>query len=745
MLNRFIFPAILVAIINAIILGKQWWLISILCFWIIRILFLKERKVFWITCGIGIFAAIFFSIQANKVVVPKKVNDDQVMISGTVLADEISFNGGQYKMLLKTADQKKVMLYGSSSDAQFKQALISNTKTLKVQAKIKYIPMQKTHNFGGFDVEKYYEIQKIYGAAEVIKLAGVSQKPQKTLSDVLHTIRKHSINYFEKLPKYLRFYAETLILGYARVDFYQENIGITTLGLVHLFSISGFQVGLFCNFIRFFLKRLHFFQESTAIIIIVFLPLYFIFSGSLISLIRPIIAAILIESSYLYQNKLTKLDVWSCTLLGGLIFQPLVLLTYGGQLSYLLAFGLVFVEKVGYFKQIFLLNMFTLPVILAHSYQWHFLVLIINFLLLPIFSYGVVPLTIVGTIVFSFFPLLSGCINLLIKWLNQFITTMAELPGLIIFGKISLIFELIILVITAILLTSYKSKKLWIALLFFYGINYFFIHNPFQNLIAFIDVGQGDSTLIKKNNNTTLIDTGGKLNFANYYKNWQKPERKPEAGASYSVIPYLKSLGISSLNNMILTHGDADHIGDLKVVLAEVKVENLFVGLGMESDRNLKKLQRKYHFRINTLKSGSIINSVNLAVLMPNKKGNGKNEDSVVTAGIFGKQSFIFMGDLDKNGEKTIIDNYPNLRANVIKLGHHGSKTSSSSKFIRQLQPQLAIISAGFKNRYGHPHLETIKTLKNNHVNYLITAKEGMIIYHWNMFGNYWQTKLREK
>ncbi|WP_338090190.1 DNA internalization-related competence protein ComEC/Rec2 [Periweissella beninensis] len=730
---------------NVIILDRQWWVTVLLCFWLIRIFLLREKMALIVSVLVLIIASLFFMWQVNisKLATDYACNDKQVNIIGTVLADEITFNGNRYKMILENDKQEKIILFGNINSFESKKVLVSNIKTLKVQARVIFKPIQKTHNDGQFDLIKYYKTQNIVGNADVIELEKVDKISQINLISLLHMLRKVILKYFEKLPKYLRFYAETLIMGYARIDFYQENVGIATLGLVHLFSISGFQVGLFCAFIRFMLKKFYIFQEGIAVILIILLPLYFIFSGSLISLIRPIITAMMVEAKYIYPFKVTRLDVWSCSLLGGVFLEPSVLLTFGGQLSYLLAFGLIYVDKLNYWQQILLLNLLTLPVILSYTYQWHILVLGVNLILLPFFSYIIVPITIFGVVTFPFLPILSTIINQLIKWTNESIKIMAELPGLVVFGKPPVILALMALICTAVLLTQYKSRRIWLSLCTIYAISFGLIHNPMQNLVTFIDVGQGDSAIIKENNKITLIDTGGKLNFNFLKEEWQKPEKQQQAGADYSVIPYLKSLGIAKINQIILTHGDADHIGDLGVILAKFTVNEILVGWGMATDESLLKLQRRYHFKIISVKKDTLIKSNHLAVLMPYKKGSGKNQDSVVTTGNFGNKRFIFMGDLDQDGEKIIMHNYPTLHAQIIKLGHHGSKTSTNESFIRQLKPELAIISAGYKNRYGHPHQETLKTLEDNQVGWVNTAERGMITYKWNMFGDQWHTKLR--
>ena len=141
--------------------------------------------------------------------------------------------------------------------------------------------------------------------------------------------------------------------------------------------------------------------------------------------------------------------------------------------------------------------------------------------------------------------------------------------------------------------------------------------------------------------------------------------------------------------------------------------------------------------------AGNKLSCSKLHVLHPFDRGRGRNEDSMVLVGAFGQLKFMFMGDLDRQGERNVIQRSPDLRVDVLKLGHHGSRTSSDPEFIRQLLPRIGIISAGRQNRYGHPNQETIITLGKNNVKSISTQKYGMIRYRYYGNNYHWQTKLK--
>lgn len=168
----------------------------------------------------------------------------------------------------------------------------------------------------------------------------------------------------------------------------------------------------------------------------------------------------------------------------------------------------------------------------------------------------------------------------------------------------------------------------------------------------------------------------------------------------------------------------------------------------MEQQANFKKkvlpIALKQHTKLTPVTDQSLVADLPLQVVHPFTKGHGANEDSVALYGQFGGTSFLFMGDLDRTGEKAILMKYPNLTVDVLKLGHHGSKTASDPAFIKKLGPRTAIVSAGRMNRYGHPNQETLTTMKQNEVAVVSTQKFGMISYQYDLFNHCkWSTKLK--
>ncbi|WP_230315812.1 ComEC/Rec2 family competence protein [Lactococcus lactis] len=229
----------------------------------------------------------------------------------------------------------------------------------------------------------------------------------------------------------------------------------------------------------------------------------------------------------------------------------------------------------------------------------------------------------------------------------------------------------------------------------------------------------------KFNKETILIDTGGRLALPQ--ESWQKPQS--QTNAEKTLIPYLESVGVSQIDQLILTHTDADHVGDFLNLADKIKIKEIWVSPGELTNNHFVEKLKKANIAIHISKVGDkipIFDSA-LQVLSNGYTGKGDNNDSIVTYGNFYHTKFLFTGDLEQEGEKELLKNYPKLKVDVLKVGHHGSKTSSNSDFIKEINPKLALISVGEKNRYGHPNQETLETLKKNQIRILRTDQKGAL------------------
>ena len=190
-----------------------------------------------------------------------------------------------------------------------------------------------------------------------------------------------------------------------------------------------------------------------------------------------------------------------------------------------------------------------------------------------------------------------------------------------------------------------------------------------------------------------------------------------------TIIPYLKSLGIKKIDYLILTHGDYDHSGEAINIVNNYKVNNIILNCG------------KYNFLekelINILdtkkiKYGSCVNKIDDLLFLQTKDFNNENDNSNVIYTKIGKYTFMFMGDASITTEKEILKKYNLPKIDVLKVGHHGSKTSSSKEFIDTINPKYALISVGINNKFKHPHQEALDNLERSMI--YRTDQDGSII-----------------
>lgn len=281
------------------------------------------------------------------------------------------------------------------------------------------------------------------------------------------------------------------------------------------------------------------------------------------------------------------------------------------------------------------------------------------------------------------------------------------------------------------------DKKMAIFLVSLVVLLFFQIKHPLENEVTVVDIGQGDSIFVRDvKGHTLLIDVGGKVSFSE--KNaWQ--ERLTDSNAERTLIPYLNSRGVGKIDQLVLTHTDTDHMGDMLEVAKHVKIGKVLVSQGSLTKPDfVAKLQAmKTKVRVVTASDVLPIMGSYLQVLYPSQTGDGGNNDSVVLYGNLLGKNFLFTGDLEEEGEQELVATYPNLPVDVLKAGHHGSKGSSSSEFLAHISPQIALISAGQNNRYKHPHQETLERFRAQNMTIYRTDEQGAIRFrglnHWKI------------
>lgn len=234
--------------------------------------------------------------------------------------------------------------------------------------------------------------------------------------------------------------------------------------------------------------------------------------------------------------------------------------------------------------------------------------------------------------------------------------------------------------------------------------------------VHYIDVGQGDSILVQINNKNLLIDAGDK-------------DHKEKLKS------YLKKQGVNKLDYIVATHPHGDHIGGMAEIINNFQVGKFYapkITSSTNAFENMVDALKKKNNKINVAKTGvsfKLDDKVECEMLAPNSsKYDDVNNYSAVIKLTYGNTKFLFTGDAQKLSEKEILLNKSDLSCDVLKVGHHGSSTSTSKEFLEKVKPKIAVISCGKDNDYGHPHKETLTSLKSINSKIYRTDLDGSIL-----------------
>lgn len=675
-----------------------------------------------------------------------QIRPDRVKIDGDYLQleGELSFNGVERQVRADYYfNSEQELLYWQRND-QFLTLIVSGTLER---------PSERT-NLHGFDYRKLLRSRQINQLLTIESIDEVEQgaAPWYDLLSLLASFRKRLLIYCEeRFSETTATYCRILLFGDRNGDSELTDV-FNELGILHLFSLSGMHVLFFFRFFRTSALRTGMLVEHYFWLQLLASFLFAALTGFPVSVLRALFQSNLSEANRRFQLGCSSLDIWSLTLFLATITQPFTLFSLAGQYSYFLSFFILFIPPMlksvpfrilQQFCFSALLSVFTLPLLAVTSYEWQPVGIFLTFLLLPLFEYMLLP-----SLTFLFgasFLVNMNIVELLMEgflqrlnevfyWLgerNSFSVVIGHIPSFLFFSALFLV-----LLLVGSHMKSWRLSSLFLLFVFLFTNQKYLLQ---KGIVAFIDVGQGDSILLQApfHQETILIDTGGRLGFAK--EEWRQ-RKNQKSNAEYTVIPFLKSRGVSRLNKVFITHADADHMGDLLTLSNQIVVEQIYFPKGAEIDSYfaevLRQMVQKGTKAYPILARQRIDSYFRLSVLAPSTQGKGKNNDSLVLHAKIADRSFLFTGDLEAEGEESLRRAYPEIPVDVLKVGHHGSNSSSSKTFIEQIKPAEAIISCGVNNRYGHPHEEVIETLLENSTDIFRTDKNGMIYYEWLPFGS---------
>lgn len=616
----------------------------------------------------------------------KYTKDDKEFI-GIVTKYEVK----EDKITIEIKAKEKLLITYKYQDKEFNNLSYGD----KIKVKGKLITPSKNTNQNTFNYQKYLYYKKIYYLVEATSINKIANN-----NNYLYTIKNTLYQKIDKLKS--SNYIKTLLfcdntLSKEIKESYRIN------GISHLFSVSGMHINFFVSIIYLYLNKITYNKRIKYLITNIFIITYLILFPSS-SLLRSAVMSILYSINYLLKLKIKKIDILLLTLGVSLLINPFIIYDLGYIYSYTITFFLVLssstLKKKNKINKIIYISLLSflvsIPITIYNSYEINIISILLNIILVPIISIIILPLTILTYI----FPILDSILYLFTNTLETISLFISKINiTKIIFPKPSL---LIIVLYYIIFLLSYQNKKYFYLNIILLIIIYIspYLNSNFE--VVMFEVGEADCHLIKYpyNKNTILIDTG-----------------KNEYKIKNEVIPYFKSIGIKKIDYLIITHGDEDHIGGSITLINNFQVKNVVLNKGTFTDlekeliKNLNK--KKIPYQIN-------INKINLSnhtiYLLNNTKYNNENDNSIITYFTYQKYKFLYMGDASITTEDNLLENYNLNNISILKVGHHGSNTSSSKDFISQINPSISLISVGENNIYHHPNKEVINNLSKSRI-----------------------------
>ena len=602
---------------------------------------------------------------------------------------------------------------------------------------------EEARNYKGYNYKQYLKTKKIIGTVELEK----AKILKSSNGSFIHNIQKYikdTIN--GTLTDEEGNLLLAILLG--DKDKLSEDIqeSFKTSNLSHMLAVSGAHVSYIILGLTYVLQNSIIGKKNGKIVCIFFLLVFMAITNFTPSVTRACIMAVLTLFSGIVYRKSDVYTNISVAALITLIFNPYSLLDLGFQLSYGGTIGIIiFIKRiqekksnskvVNYIKQMALVSIYA-NIIIIPIMMYHFNTVSLTFIISNIMASPILGIIVINGFLFIITSItvkpLTRLIAIFIKPILSILIKISQICSKLPFSNILVVTPYMFNVISyyAIILYCIKSKKnnkckiiicLLIVLILINFIIYIF---PQKLRIFFIDVGQGDSTLIiTPDKKTVLVDGGGSDSF--------------DVGEKV-LLPYLLDRRILKVDYVLISHFDTDHCGGILTIMEKVKVKNIIISEQAEHSENyerFKKLMLHKKIRLIEVKKGDKIKIGRYSefkILFPTSRllsENPLNNNSIVAQFNYNNFKMLFTGDIEKLAEQQILKTEKaEIRADILKVAHHGSKTSSIPEFIKAVRPKIALIGVGKNNTFGHPNQQTIKNLENIKCRIYRTDLQGEII-----------------
>lgn len=705
---------------------------------------IKKKKIIIIAICIVTCLLSFLQINNlnNKYNKMYKLDDENIAITGTVCS-QIKETDYKYSVNIELENKLKLTVYidkkGNVSKLEYGNK-ISVTGTYKK-------PTEK-RNYKGYDYMKYLKTKKICGSLMVdgrVKLIKT-----KNINLIFAIINKLSLifkqNLKKLLPKQEAELEQGILLGDTSDIESEIKDDFRECNLSHMLAVSGAHLSYLVLGINTVLSKKAFGIRRRKILSIIFILIFMVIVNMSPSVVRAGISTIIAIFATLIYRKQDTYTTISIALLLTLLNNPFAIFDVGLQLSYLATLSIII------FYSKFTQKQFNNKV-KKYLYESAMLTLSANILILPItiYEFNTIPInSIISNLLAG--PLLGICI--ILGMFTVILSTVCFPVSKLIAFPLQIILKILIKIIeliSKIPFGNYTVKTPWFIVVFLtYAIIAALIHNKkgitkiltmvtliifvvmqvctFINIdgklkIYFIDVGQGDSMLVKTvRGKNILIDGGG--------------SKDPDYDIGEKIlVPYLLDRRIKTLDYVIISHFDEDHATGVAQILGKIDVSSIILTRQLEENdiyRHILSIAKEKKIKLIYVKEGDVlkIGGIKISIIHPENKlmiNNPMNNNSIVCKVEYNSFSMLLTGDIEMEAEELILRKNINLKADVLKVAHHGSKTSTTGEFLKAINPKVALIGVGKNNNFGHPSNEVIQRLKENGTRIYRTDESGEI------------------
>ena len=646
-----------------------------------------------------------------------------------ILPDTIKVNGDSLSFRGKADGRLFQVYYKLQSEAE-KEDFQQLTDIYEITLEGKLASPQGASNFAGFDYRNYLKSQGIYQTLTISKISDKTATSSWDIGENLSSLRRKAVVWIKRnFPDPMRNYMTGLLLGHLDTDFEEMNELYSSLGIIHLFALSGMQVGFFMNAFKKSLLRLGLTQEKFKWLAYPFSLFYAGMTGFSASVIRSLLQKILAQHGF------KGLDNFAMTVLLLFIVMPNFFLTAGGVLSCAYAFILTMISKEGQgikaiARESFIISLGILPILSFYFSEFQPWSILLTFVFSFLFDMVLLPLLSILFCLSCIYPITQ--FNFLFEWLENIIRYVSQLSTRpLVFGQPSL-WVLVFLLISLALIYDYRKNLKKISMLGIVAISFFLItKHPLENEITVLDMEQGRSIFLRDLTGKTILLDVGEKSEVEKKEVWQ--EKVTTSNAKRSLIPYLKSRGVAKIDQLVLTTSDTKQLDHVLEISKAFELGEVLVTEETLSKREFMDKLKESKVKVVAIKTGQQLPIFGSSLEVITTQNTDKN-DSITMYGKLLNQIFLVTGNTE---EKFLTSHSSKHQADVVITHQQASKKKTDGEVFKTLQAKITVISVdkkkSFKVKNGENNQED-KELENL---VLKTDKKGAIRFKgwttWNV------------